>query len=348
MPGGQAPAAPAEGSTIVLSRALCRYEFVPKPMGLSGAKALRAAQLLGESRAPFSRSDSAVISNKDGHGIWWWDVDRITAALGPSWTYQFDKIVPESLLQPPGNGLRQLELRDGFEGQFWRDGALVLSSWRRHPFSVAQWTAFARAADPALGAEDLTPPQALKLPMAAASSSRARRLAPQDTWRQIERAAGLAIFFLVLTAAALAGRAIGYGSLAEAESGEAARISAPVVATAQAESTLEFGVAQQFSELSGRPSPLVAIAEIHRLLAKRKVQIIDFSVEKARLEVQIDPPPDASLKAIASDVEAAPLFAGVDPEFDNATGLGRITAAVCPPSSANDADRVCLRARQSP
>lgn len=304
--------------------------------------------MLAESRAPFARSDSAVISYKNGHGIWWWDADRIAAAVEPQSRYRLEKVVPESLLQPVGHGLRQLELRDGFEAQAWREGALVLSSWRRTRFSAGQWSAFARAADPNFGAQDLEPPAPLSLPHANAGSSRLTRSVARDPWEQFGRAAGLAILFFLFAAAALAGRAIGYAGLADAETGAAASLAAPVVTTAQGESGLEASVAQQFIELHNTPSPIAAIAEIHQLLAKRNAPIIEFSVEKGRLEVQLQPPAETSLKAIASDVEASPIFAGVDPEFDNATGLGRIVAALCRPATTKEADLQCLRAQRTP
>lgn len=268
--------------------------------------------------------------------------------LGRSWSYRTDKVVPETLLQSPGKQFRQIQLRDGYEAQFWDlDGTLVQSSWRRNAFTVAQWTAFVRAADPTLRADSIAPPIASPLPMALSGAARiSRGVAPRDAWQQLERGTLLAIIFCVLTSVALAGRAIGYAGVADFEAAEAVGLEAPrATAVGQGDAGLEIALAKRFSDLQSRPSPLLAAAEIHQLLAKRAAKVIEFSIDNDQLEVQLQPPQDSSLKDIASDVEASPLFAGVDPEFDNAVGLGRIVATVCVPSTSKDADMACLRAR---
>lgn len=268
--------------------------------------------------------------------------------MGGAWSYRADKVVPESLLQPPGKSFRQIALRDGFEGQFWdEDGTLVQSSWRRKAFTTAQWTAFVRTAEYAVSGESFEPPAASPLPMTLSGAARmSRGAAPRDVWQQLERGALIGTIFCVLTSAALAGRAIGYAGVADTEAGKAASLAAPNATTiAQGDAALEIAITKRFADLQSRPSPLLAATEIHQLAAKRLAKVTEFSIDNDQLEAKLQPPQDSSLKDIASDVEASPVFAGVNPEFDNATGLGRIIATICTPSTAKDADLQCLRAR---
>lgn len=343
--GGNTPGRPTAGSTIILSRALCRFEFFPKPQGLSNSQALRAAHLLAESKAPFARSDSAITTGKAGHGIWWWDIDRVAELLGATWTYRAEKVAPESLLQPPGEKYRHIALNDGFEAQYWRDATLMQSSWRRRAFTPEQWTSFVRLNDTSETSESLQPPALVRLPLAISAASRVVRSEPKDVWVLAQKVGGITLSLSLLAAAALTGRALGYDGIADAESALSAELAPPVAtATSQDERALEGNLARQFSELQNRPSVLGATAEIHQLLARHGASIAEFSIEKEMIQIEIQPGPDTSLKTIASEVEASPWFAGVDPEFDNATGLGRIAASICTPSADEDADKRCLRA----
>ena len=70
--------------------------------------------------------------------------------------------VPESALHPPlENGLRLVDLVDGFEGQYWRDGCLCHSRWWATLPEARQWAAFERAAGQSPGARV---PQPVQLP----------------------------------------------------------------------------------------------------------------------------------------------------------------------------------------
>ncbi|NEX95374.1 hypothetical protein, partial [Caulobacter sp. 17J65-9] len=143
-----ASADPRRARLIALSRGLCRFEFYAPPPGMSGRGALRAARLRAEAFAPFTAADSVLLRAREGVAIWWWDGDRTAALLeAVGIAYDPERLVPETLLQAPAEGWRQVRCADGYEAQYWRAGALRAAAWRRRPFSAEQWAAFAQTLD---------------------------------------------------------------------------------------------------------------------------------------------------------------------------------------------------------
>jgi len=73
--------------------------------------------------------------------VWAWSDDEVEHQLYPNET-----AVPETVLYPlQQDGVRVLEVTDGFEGQLWRQGQLILSRWWSKQPDESQWSRFLRA-----------------------------------------------------------------------------------------------------------------------------------------------------------------------------------------------------------
>jgi hypothetical protein len=123
---GEAP----HGAMVLLSRALCRFHFLPKPPGLTKREAEGAAFLHAEAHAPFVTSHSAIFSGPSGHAIWWWDGARIRDLMGEGAPYRHDLVAPESVAHGSGDAWRHVRTADGFEAQYREGATLRASRWR--------------------------------------------------------------------------------------------------------------------------------------------------------------------------------------------------------------------------
>ena len=344
-PGSDSLASAGDKSSVVLGRGLCRFEHIPTPNGLSGAQAVRAARLAAESRAPFARSDHIVMTGAPGCSIWWWDAERVREMMGQGWAYDPARLVPETALQPPGSGWRQVQTSDGYEAQFWRDGLLVSSVWRRRPFTPDQWESFVRA----VGVEDAPdlPPDPVRLTLGISGFGRIARASTSDPWMLAERAAIAVLVASLFGGAAYAGRAIGYEQLAT-QARDAITAAGPAGAeTASSPDGLE-ALLDRVVRLQNKPQALLAAAELHRILLARGVTPVRFAIEDDILQVQVQTRPDLPLQAIASVVEESPWFLGVDPDLDNSTGLGNLSAQLCNPQQTAGASAACAEQAKTP
>lgn len=338
-PGDETAAVAGEKSSVILGRGLCRFEHLETPPGVSGAQAVRAARLTAESRAPFARSDHVVVAGAPGCSIWWWDAERVREMLGPAWSYDASRLVPETALQPPGEGWRQVQTSDGFEAQFWREGLLTASVWRRRPFTADQWESFVRA----VGVEDAPefPPEPARLTLSVSGFSRVARTGRSDSWTLIERGAVAVLAVSLLGGVAYAGRAIGYEQIASEARAAVEMIGAPGGSTAQSTSETPEGVVDRVMRLQHKPQPLLAAAELQRVLMARGVTPLQFSIEDDILQVQVQTRADLPLQSIALALEESPWFLGVDPDLDNSTGLGNLSAQLCNPMSTATGSAAC-------
>ena len=129
----------------VLSRALCSYSRVR----LTGTnqKARTAAKLGVAFRQGFEDPQTRLTKDPNDPlraGVWSWDG-----------AFEFDhgvsaknvRVFPETLARVPlEEGARLVRCIDGFEGQVWRDGALIASRWWLSQPMAREWQHFMRAA----------------------------------------------------------------------------------------------------------------------------------------------------------------------------------------------------------
>jgi len=156
-------------TVVLLARELCAFSLF-EAAALPRARRLQAARLHARVGSPYLVGAAALSRVGQDYGIWWWDVDRITAAMLARFGAGRPVVRPESLAQPRGQGWRIVREAGGYEAQYWRDGAIAASTWRRSGYDAASWAGFARqvrhASDPGN-----TPPAPVQLPLAADSEA---------------------------------------------------------------------------------------------------------------------------------------------------------------------------------
>lgn len=306
------PVEPRRAGTLALSRALCRFHFFPTPAGLSRRRAAAAARLFAEAHAPFSACDHALFRRPGGVAIWWWDAERVEALAGHAWRYDAGRLVPETLLQPAGDGWRQAATAEGFEAQFWRDGVLRASTWRRRPFTPEQWAAFALSVDEP--APPLPPPQSLPL-----GAWREARLSPPWGWPQATRWASAAGAAALATSACFAVQAAWYDrrradALAAADASRTAADHDPGARRAQAELSL----VRAFQARSGRSAALTSAAEGLEVFAAFGARPIRWSADGAEFRAELLGPADElPLRDLAAALEERPAFRNVTAEVSD-------------------------------
>lgn len=81
--------------------------------------------------APYERSGFTVTSSDEDWAIWWWDQALVEAAVGERFGRRTPGVMPEPLAHQVTEGWRQVRVSSGWDLQWWRDGALRFSTWRR-------------------------------------------------------------------------------------------------------------------------------------------------------------------------------------------------------------------------
>lgn len=206
---------------ILLSRALCRFEFYRAPAGLVGGDLAKAVRLKAETGAPFRNSSSLILRAPGGAAIWYWDAAQIAALLRRPPETEI-RAVPESLFHGVFNCWRIIELNDGFEAQYWQAGSLMASTWRRRPFNEAQWRAFALGVDEAAVAAPETPPAVTAAALVSSDAWRRQRIGAPWTWRKTEEIMRTGALCVAALAAFCAGYALHLDRLADRDERAAA------------------------------------------------------------------------------------------------------------------------------
>jgi len=319
-----------EGTTIVLSRGLCRFEYIARANTASQRHADSAALIAARTRSPFEESQSLVLKAGAGHAVWWWDAAAVAGAINAVRPGAKVRYLPETVLVPPADGWRHLTCVDGYEAQYWKGAALVASTWRRRPLDDAQWSAFAA------GIRNAYPPASRPMPIAVnLDPARARRLPrakrPEEIVRDVERAI-LAIAGLSLIAAScISARALRYDLETSAVNREIAslRLQAP-----EAVAPAEAGAVLKLAEHQASPHPLMAAAAFLEIAAKYSAKVESWLIEDQKLQALITADPNVPLDSLAADLEADSWFAQVSPDRPEPRRF-LIVATVCRPDAAD-------------
>lgn len=148
------------GEMQCLSRALCRFRWVPYHAVPSGERrAYLRLQLLAWS--PFGESGYAVVDGRDGAMAFAWDqrafAQRAQAVGLPE---QPARTLPETLLLPAHeDGVVLQACGRGVEAQVWRGRQLVASRWWLEAPDAAAWLNFQRSAGVPPQAQVAQPPR---------------------------------------------------------------------------------------------------------------------------------------------------------------------------------------------
>jgi hypothetical protein len=305
-PGGALASARPD---VWLARAMCSHQAFD-PGAARGAAAWAAARLHARSAAPFVSAGALVERSGRGFSIWWWDRERLDPLLAERFGDRPPAVAPE-LFQPPADGgWRVLRLADGFEAQFWRDGGLLGSLWRRAPFARSDWQAFTRV-QPGAADAPVDPPAAVagfRAPFPRRGSG-----SPGLSPDQLLRAAPAAAAVLLLTAAAFW---LGQGLKLRSEAREQARVAAderrtaPPIAPGGDTATRRLAA---FTVLSSRPNPVAALSVATRILQLYGVGIEAVDAQDDRMDLTLPYSALNGVDRIARDMEASGVFTDVQP-----------------------------------
>lgn len=335
--GGKRPVgrAPAK-SWAVLSRGLCRFEFLPPAAGVSASAARAAARVAADARAPFADAGGLVTTDQEGCGAWWWDAKNLREKVGESWQYQADHIVPESLLYRSGEGLRQLKTTDGYEAQFWQNGTLLASSWRRRPFTQEQWSVFVRTARIPAALHDTTPPEPIALELRYGKAMTVRRLrATADAWEGIGRVAAIVCAVSVIAFVFFGAQALRFMSDQAQEierTDETVTRAGPTVVQAYR----DFETLRRLADLQTGPKPLAAARVFMAEVESFGCSVGSWSIENSLLTASVALNEFTAPEELATALERNPWFENVVPGRRDGARL-MLTATVC----AGDDPRPC-------
>lgn len=300
---------------IVLSRALCVFEFLQTAPGLSAAQAREAAFLHAEAYAPFVTPGGAVFGGDDGYGVWWWDAARVEQLLGRS-AAAF-RFTPESMAQTPGESWRLVRGADGFEAQHWRRGRLVASQWRRGAFDAARWKSFVESTGPSDNLAPETPPTPVT-PERRHTGAR-ERLERMAAWLRVE-IGGWAVAALALAVAlGFWGHAARYQQVAAQQQGAVA-----LTPTAAAKARNNEALVRAATASAPIPEHLIAVADL--LVALETSGLEPASWESGNGKVRATASGETEIDALGARLEANPRLRNVAPL--RANGVIVVTADV--------------------
>lgn len=287
---------------VILSRALCAFEFVAAAPGLSAAQARKAAFLHAEAHAPFVTPGLAVFGGTDGFGIWWWDWTRVEQLLGES--ARALRFTPESMAQTPGEGVRIVRGVDGFEAQYWRGGRLLASQWRRSAFSDARWRAFVeKAALPDVALPDVTPPPVTPGWRRTGARERLERTA---IWLGVELTAWAAAALGLALAAGFGGHAARYQEIATQQHSLTEQARAEALRVRRNEALIRAAAAS-----APIPEHLIAAADL--LVALETSGLNPVSWESASGKVRASASGETEVDSLGARLEANPRLRNVAP-----------------------------------
>jgi hypothetical protein len=283
----------------LVSRRLCRFFKIPLLADASTRGQLEALGLQIERLSPFAETGSHFHFGVNFINLWLWDSRMVSdAANAIGVDLRRVSVLPESALQPLGDGVRVIECLDGVEGQCWEQGSLVASRWWPCPPDSRGWVLFQRGA--AVGPDRLNTnqPPAAALPWLA----RPWTSSPTEGWGGIGNvdlpfaAAGIAVVLLIgyayLGAESLRliwDRSAVEGQIAVHSAEAAPAVEARIAALGNA------AAIQRLHQLDPYPSQLALMARVAEILPKNEAHLTEWSYDRGRLEMTVaaDHPLDA-------------------------------------------------------
>lgn len=311
-------------SGVVLSRALCRFKSFRAAPGLNRDQLRRAARTFAEANAPFAESGWRVLATARGAAIWYWDKAQL-ATLGAGGARA---ISPESVWWAPGEGWRIVACAEGCEAQFQEAGGLVASTWRREPFTRAQWTAFVLSVEAFDKAPPDEPPAPIALPLSDGSWLKTELKAPLG-WRDLEIGAVSVALCAGALAAFFAGQALRHGSSARAESAQALALDARMREDRAIVRVRERAdLIRDYAAIAGGAEVLDGVADAFGVFSTFQLTPRSWSADRDHIEaVFATPTGEVSVREIVLALEASPHLCAVTPELAGADGV-EIRAAI--------------------
>ena len=318
----------------VVSRALCRFFKVPFLPEVSAARQLDALKLQIERLSPFAETGSHYHFGASAIGLWVWDARAMQdAADAVEVEARRLTVLPETAIQPAGEGLRLVECLDGVEGQYWVGGDLMASRWWPSVPDERNWALFQRGASVTPNHLSPAPPEATQLPWLGQSWTRTPRVGWTDLGSLDLKLAAVAAAVLLT---------VGYGyfgaewlRLHWAVSGIEAQIAAAANETrpithARAAAIGDIAAIKQLHDLNPYPGQLTLMARVANILPKNETHFTGWTYDRGQLEITLGAghPLDATFFVRALD--KVPGFKNVSAERAGGDNTLRIRLNVEP------------------
>lgn len=323
---------------ILLSRALCRFSLYRASPELSRAHIARAVRTHAEANAPFVETGTLLLRSPHGAEIWYWDKAQASAGVSSK---ALTTLAPESLFREAGEGWRILACVEGFEAQYWQEGGLVASTWRRHAFTREQWIAFALGVEAAAHEPPDTPPAPTNTRLLTHALWRGREIKPPLTWRDAETAAASFALCLSGLAAFFVGQGLHFEEDARASARETAAIEESIAsnpALRRARERAELLLA--FNSANAGADALTAAVDALSVFKQFGVEAESWRADQsgfhAILSASIS---DIPLRDVVAALEATPLLCGVEPNLSSREGALELSAALETAGATCAADR---------
>jgi len=297
--------------------------------------------MFAEAHAPFPDSGTLILRAPFGAAIWYWDNSLVEpAARG--------RVVPETVLHTPGEGWRVVACYEGFEAQYWQDGALLASTWRRSPFTREQWAAFALSVEGAgLGPPD-TPPAPVDAAIRANTNWRSREITAAGGWRTLSRAAIAGSFVSAATAAFAFGQGLQISELLKKDNEAQAAIASRLERDPGVGSKRDnLAMLREYRDAMAGTDVLSATADAFEVFQKFGLKVSDWSVDQTKFKATLNAKAsEIPLREIISTLEDKDMLCQVTPRVTNGDGGIEITATVGASSEA--ASCIPNKAREVP
>lgn len=312
-PGG--PLARFRPVVVLLARDLTAFSLF-EAENLPWSRRLQAAQLHARTGSPYMNNDHMIVRRARDFGIWWWDSSKVTPLIQQKFGVARPLIRPETAAQPPGADWRIVRLSDGNEAQYWRNGALVATAWRRDRYDRAGWSAFVRSQRGAAGAPE-APPPAEMLPLAFDSPAFSTSLSDISREQLIGGGAGLMVLGSVGLTLLFAGQGLRLSSDADAIESEAIQMRDAAPKTADL-SGLESGRRKlaTYAELETRTSPISAAGAAVGIVAFHDLSPTAVEAEADMLTVTLPYEATSLVEVLVEDFETSGYFSDVRPRTD--------------------------------
>lgn len=307
----------------LLARDLCAFQLF-EAGALPRGRRRQAALLFARTASPYVVGGMVIVPAGQDYGVWWWDLERVSALLPGQAGAAI--VRPETLAQPAAEGWRIVRLTKGFEGQLWRGGRLLASSWRLQPFDAASWLAFARLQRDGADAPP-TPPTPVILPIADDSEAFSLSGLEMSPRQAAIATGGAAAFAVLLGSLFLFGQGLRLADQRKTLEEEVATLRAglPAAASAQAQDVDRRRLAT-YAEIEGRTNPLTASGAALGILALYEIEPIALEADVETLTLRVPYAAIENIDELVSEFETSGFFYDVEPRTD--VGTATLTIAM--------------------
>ena len=301
----------------LLARDLCTFQLF-ETRNLPRNRRRQAAMLFARTASPYVVGGMVVVPAGADYGVWWWDLERVSA-LFPRGLSSGAVVRPETLAQPLAESWRIVRLAKGYEGQLWRAGRLLASSWRPQPFDGPAWMAFTRLQRDGFDAP-AAPPTPVMLPIAPDSEAFAFSGLDLSPRQMAVGFAGMAAFFTLLTSLFFLGQGLRLADDRRDVELEAAtlRSGLPTASNTQGLDTDRRRLAA-YAEIERRTNPLTASGAALGIVALYNVDPISLETDAESLTIKVPYTALKSINELVGEFANSGYFYDVEPRTD-ATG----------------------------